>query len=140
MCGQVCASVHAVVRGVTVHRSSLLREFGFFRRSSDRQRCRPSSSADVKPYISEDFFIHALMVSKSEIHRVQRKSVTARRRDRIPCIQACDLTEVALRVQFTCCVFLRSELQVQGPAREPLETRSELILPARKMNSNHVNN
>ena len=52
------------------------------------------------------------MMSTIKRHRVQRQSVTARRRDRIPCIQACHPSEVALRIHFTCCVFLR-------PAREP---------------------
>ena len=57
-------------------------------------------------------FIHALMVSKSKRHRVQRQSVTARRRDRIPCKQACHLSEVALRrmrcAKKTLSSFLRS--------------------------------
>ena len=42
--------------------------------------------------------------------------MTARRRDRIPCIQACHPAEVALRIHFTCCVFLSIELRVQRPA------------------------
>ena len=46
--------------------------------------------------------------------------MTARRRDRIPCIQACHPSEVALRIHFACCIFLSIELRVQRPAREPL--------------------
>ena len=46
-------------------------------------------------------------------------SLTARRRDRIPCIQACHPSEVALRIHFACCIFLSIELRVQCPAREP---------------------
>ena len=38
---------------------------------------------------------------------------------RIPCIQACHPSEVALRIHFTCCIFLSIELRVQCPAREP---------------------
>ena len=45
--------------------------------------------------------------------------MTARRRDRIPCLQACHLSEVALRVQLVSHFFLSIELQVQCPAREP---------------------
>ena len=52
-------------------------------------------------------------------HRVQRQSVTVRRRDRIPCIQACHPSEFALRIHFTCCIFLSVELRVQRLAREP---------------------
>ena len=44
--------------------------------------------------------------------------MTARRRDRIPCTQACHPSEVALRIHFACCIFLGIELRVQGPARE----------------------
>ena len=51
-------------------------------------------------------------------HRVQCLSVTARRRDRITCKQACHRSEVALRVHFTCCVFLSIKLKIQCPALE----------------------
>ena len=47
---------------------------------------------------SEALFFHSCSDSvNNERHRVQRQSVTARRRDRIPCIQACHPSEVALR-------------------------------------------
>ena len=74
---------------------------------------------DLRSYGHDDFYHSCSDGVNDKRHRAQRKSVTARRRDRISCIQACHLSEVALRVQFTCCVFLRSELQVQAPHESP---------------------
>ena len=63
-------------------------------------------------------FIHSSSDGVNNRHRVQRQSVTARRRDRIPCLQACHQSEDALRMQLVSHFFLSIELQVQCHARE----------------------
>ena len=60
--------------------------------------------------------------------------MTARRRDRIPCKQACHPSEVALRIHFTCCVSLSIGLRVQHPPPEP--TPKPLVRKKKKVRTN----
>ena len=100
-----------------------------FHRKIEHRHCpRVASSSNVLRIrwtarnlrkVPEVFFVHSCSDGvKNERRRVPRWSVTARR-DRIPCLQACHLSEVALRVQLVSHFFLAIALQVQCLAREP---------------------
>ena len=85
---------------------------------SDSLSCSNSNVQDTRLKLIQHFFFHSCSEGvNNKRHRVQRYSVTARRRDRIPCTQACHPLELAhededrwLSVQLTSPRTLRSRL------------------------------